>query len=236
MDVSTLQQAVDYTGLTLPSNIDSFPLDVQAYIKLRIITAAFNDDNGLDMFTAEKYGTYPFPGGDYFVGGSSFPYWNYGNTPFYCGARIGIQPKTDIGWRNLARCAERFSDLWNQLRTANSVSMSLPSNISSLLPDVQAYIRLRISAASLNSENGGGIFFPCFSISSGLPEDIIGIRKKTGGETIYQNRIRVANWGFMGVIESTCSLRNLGLKTEALAKTSANNNEQLWKQLVGIIV
>lgn len=234
MDVLTLQQAVDSTGLTLPSNIDNFPLDVQAYIKLRIITAAFNDDNGLDMFTAEKYGAYPGPTFD--VGGCSFPYWNYGNTPFYCGARIGLQPKTDIEWRNLQRCGARFSDLWTQLWTANNVSMALPSNISDLLPDVQAYIRLRISATSLNSANGGGVFFPCFSISSGQPEDIVGIRKKTGGEEIYQNRIRVANWAFMGVIESAYSLRNLGLKTEALANTSASNNEQLWKQLVGIVI
>lgn len=236
MYVETLQQAIGYIGLALPDNIGNFPSDVQAYIKLRIITAAFNDDKGLDMFTAEKDVAYPIFGGDYYDVGHSFPYWNCGNTPFYCGSRIGLQRKSDIGWINIELCAERFRDLWTQLHTANNVSMSLPSNISSLLPDVQAYIRLRIHAASLNNANGGGVYFPYFSISSGTPEDIIGIRRKTNGETIYQNRIRVANFAFKGVINSACSLRNLGLKTAALANTSASNYEQLWKQLVGIII
>lgn len=56
---STFEQALTYTGMTLPSNFYSFPADVQAYYKLRIITSAFNDDNGTDKFTAEKAVGYP---------------------------------------------------------------------------------------------------------------------------------------------------------------------------------
>ena len=227
---TSLNDAINKTGLSLPSNINQFPSDVKAYIYLRIITAAINSDNGTDMFTAEKARCYPFD--NYEVQyGASFPYWNFGTTHFYCGSRIGLKSYAAAEY-----CINNFGEYWQQLVASSNVSMSLPSNIESLLPDVQAYIRLRISAASINGANGGGTYFPCFYISSGKPEDIVGIRKTSGGEAEYQNRIRVANFSFGSVIESSVSLTNLGLRGNASAETSANNNLQLWKQLVGVVL
>lgn len=227
---TSLNDAINKTGLSLPSNINQFPSDVKAYIYLRIITAAINSDNGTDMFTAEKARCYPF--GNYtYQCAVSFPYWNSGTTHFYCGSRIGL--KSDVA---AEYCINNFREYWQQLVASSNVSMSLPSNIESLLPDVQAYIRLRISAASINGANGGGTYFPCFRISSGEPEDIVGIRKKSGGEAKYQNRIRVANFSFCSVIKRSDSLTNLGLLGNASAETSANNNFELWKQLVGVVL
>ena len=227
---TSLNDAINKTGLSLPSNINQFPSDVKAYIYLRIITAAINSDNGTDMFTAEKARCYPFD--NYAVQyGASFPYWNFGTTHFYCGSRIGLKSYAAAEY-----CINNFREYWQQLVASSHVPMSLPSNIESLLPDVQAYIRLRISAASINGANGGGTYFPCFYISSGKPKDIVGIRKTSGGEAEYQNRIRVANFSFGSVIESSVSLTNLGLRGNASTKTSTNNNLQLWKQLVGVVL
>ena len=237
----TLQQAIDRTGLTLPSNFNSFPSDVQAYIKLRIISAAINNDNGTAMFTAEKHSVWPMLGGGVNFG-SSFPYWNYGTTHYYCGSRIGLR-----GYARAKYCADTFGDYWSELIEENNTSMSLPSNIDSLMPDVQAYIRLRISAKNLNGANGGGTYFPCFLLSSGIPDDIVGIRQRSGGETAYLNRIQNCNWSFLSVIESDCSLTNIGLQRENLVYYedyeddevvkggSAIENLTLWKKLVGVV-
>ena len=63
--IKTVEDAITYTGMTLPDNIEEMPLDVQAYLKLRIICAAYNElkADQLDQFpkfTTDEYRYYPW--------------------------------------------------------------------------------------------------------------------------------------------------------------------------------
>ena len=50
--IKTVEDAIAYTGMTLPENIEDLPIDVQAMLKLRIICAAYNElkADQLDQF------------------------------------------------------------------------------------------------------------------------------------------------------------------------------------------
>lgn len=63
--IKTVEDAIAYTGMTLPDNIEELPLDVQAMMKLRIICAAYNElkADQLDQFpkfTTDEYRYYPW--------------------------------------------------------------------------------------------------------------------------------------------------------------------------------
>lgn len=63
--IKTVEDAIAYTGMTLPENIEDLPLDVQAMLKLRIICAAYNElkADQLDQFpkfTTDEYRYYPW--------------------------------------------------------------------------------------------------------------------------------------------------------------------------------
>ena len=63
--IKTVEDAIAYTGMTLPDNIGELPLDVQAMIKLRIVCAAYNEltIDELDQFpkfTTDEYRYYPW--------------------------------------------------------------------------------------------------------------------------------------------------------------------------------
>ncbi len=212
MNVTSLQDAIRYTGVSLPYNYNSFPADVRAYIALRIINSAI-DQEEVDSITIENGACYPlfnesgklcrfgefstYPGGEFLL-------------TFYCASKIYL--KTLEGAKY---CASNFKDYWLQLVTENSIEMSLPSNIESLLPDVQTYIRLRIASRNLNG-GGGGNFFPFIDFKHDSPQ--------------------VTKWAFLNVPNTFgyMSLTNLGLRTKELAQTSANTQESLWKQFAGI--
>ena len=50
--IKTVEDAMEYTGMSLPENIDNEPVDVQAFFKLRIICAAYN---GLNHETLDEF-------------------------------------------------------------------------------------------------------------------------------------------------------------------------------------
>lgn len=63
--IKTVEDAITYTGMTLPDNIDELPLDVQAFLKLRVVCAAYNElkNDELDQFpkfTTNEYRYYPW--------------------------------------------------------------------------------------------------------------------------------------------------------------------------------
>lgn len=63
--IKTVEDAIAYTGMTLPDNIGELPLDVQAMMKLRIVCAAYNEltVDELDkfpLFTEDEYRYYPW--------------------------------------------------------------------------------------------------------------------------------------------------------------------------------
>lgn len=63
--IKTVEDAISYTGMTLPDNISELPLDVQAMMKLRIVCAAYNElkKDELDqfpLFTEDEYRYYPW--------------------------------------------------------------------------------------------------------------------------------------------------------------------------------
>lgn len=63
--IKTVEDAIAYTGMTLPENIEDLPLDVQAMLKLRIICAAYNEltKETLDqfpLFTTSEWRYYPW--------------------------------------------------------------------------------------------------------------------------------------------------------------------------------
>lgn len=63
--IKTVEDAITYTGMTLPDNIDELPLDVQAFLKLRVVCAAYNElkKDELDQFpkfTTNEYRYYPW--------------------------------------------------------------------------------------------------------------------------------------------------------------------------------
>ena len=60
--IKTVEDAIAYTGMTLPDNISELPLDVQAMLKLRIICAAYNElkADQLDHFPTFNIGEYRY--------------------------------------------------------------------------------------------------------------------------------------------------------------------------------
>ena len=60
--IKTVEDAITYTGMTLPDNIEEMPLDVQAFLKLRIVTAAYNElkADQLDQFPKFTIGEYRY--------------------------------------------------------------------------------------------------------------------------------------------------------------------------------
>lgn len=63
--IKTVEDAIAYTGMTLPDNIAELPLDVQAMMKLRIVCAAYNElkKDELDkfpLFTEDEDRYYPW--------------------------------------------------------------------------------------------------------------------------------------------------------------------------------
>ena len=60
--IKTIEDAIAYTGMTLPDNIGELPLDVQAMLKLRIICAAYNElkADQLDQFPKFTIGEYRY--------------------------------------------------------------------------------------------------------------------------------------------------------------------------------
>lgn len=63
--IKTVEDAIAYTGMTLPDNIGELPIDVQAFLKLRIVTAAYNElkKDELDkfpLFTTDEFRYYPW--------------------------------------------------------------------------------------------------------------------------------------------------------------------------------
>lgn len=63
--IKTVEDAITYTGMTLPDCIGELPLDVQAMMKLRIVCAAYNEltVDELDqfpLFTEDEYRYYPW--------------------------------------------------------------------------------------------------------------------------------------------------------------------------------
>ena len=60
--IKTVEDAIAYTGITLPENIEDLPLDVQAMLKLRIVCAAYNElkADQLDQFPTFNVGEYRY--------------------------------------------------------------------------------------------------------------------------------------------------------------------------------
>ena len=63
--IKTVDDAIEYTGMTLPENISELPTDVQAMLKLRIVCAAYNELtadtlNEFPKFTEDEYRYYPW--------------------------------------------------------------------------------------------------------------------------------------------------------------------------------
>lgn len=63
--IKTVEDAIAYTGMTLPDNFAELPLDVQAMMKLRIVCAAYNELNNDELdqfpkFTTNEYRYYPW--------------------------------------------------------------------------------------------------------------------------------------------------------------------------------
>lgn len=63
--IKTVEDAIAYTGMTLPENIEDLPIDVQAMLKLRIICAAYNELKADELdkfpkFTTDEYRYYPW--------------------------------------------------------------------------------------------------------------------------------------------------------------------------------
>lgn len=63
--IKTVDDAITYTGMTLPDCIGELPLDVQAMMKQRIVCAAYNELtvdelNQFPLFTDDEYRYYPW--------------------------------------------------------------------------------------------------------------------------------------------------------------------------------
>ena len=58
--IKTVEDAIAYTGMTLPENIEDLPLDVQAMLKLRIICAAYNELKADQLDQFPKFTTYEY--------------------------------------------------------------------------------------------------------------------------------------------------------------------------------
>ena len=63
--IKTVEDAIAYTGMTVPDNIAELPLDVQAMMKLRIVCAALlvlkkDELDQFPLFTEDEYRYYPW--------------------------------------------------------------------------------------------------------------------------------------------------------------------------------
>ena len=63
--IETVEDAVAYTEIALPDNIEELPLDIQAYLKLRVVCAAYNELKADELdkfpkFTTDEYRYYPW--------------------------------------------------------------------------------------------------------------------------------------------------------------------------------
>lgn len=63
--IKTVEDAIEYTGMTLPENIEELPVDVKAMMKLRIVVAAYNELsadtlNEFPKFERDEYRYYPW--------------------------------------------------------------------------------------------------------------------------------------------------------------------------------
>ncbi len=138
--IKTVEDAITYTGMTLPDCIGELPLDVQAMMKLRIVCAAYNEltVDELDqfpLFTDGEYRYYPW-------------FWLYtqeeiekmdqeersrvlGRSYYYANASAGVACSSTVNassdsdayngarlcfkTRELAMaCGKRFAKLWGQ--------------------------------------------------------------------------------------------------------------------------
>jgi len=115
MEVTTLEQAISYTGMSLPSNISSLPADVQAFLKLRIIVAAYNDLTSSTLNQFPKYGIKEYGYLPVFAFNKSMQLrygWgavllDFDSVP--CGRLIFKDREA------CDDCCNRFFDLWKQL-------------------------------------------------------------------------------------------------------------------------
>lgn len=138
--IKTVEDAITYTGMTLPDCIGELPLDVQAMMKLRIVCAAYNEltVDELDqfpLFTDGEYRYYPWfwlytqeeidkmdeeersrvlgrsSYYAYAVAGVAYSSTNYASTDSYTSGGGRLCFKT----RELAmECGKRFAKLWGQ--------------------------------------------------------------------------------------------------------------------------
>lgn len=53
--IKTVEDAIEYTGMTLPDCINELPIDVQAFMKLRIVVAAYNELNAETLNEFPKF-------------------------------------------------------------------------------------------------------------------------------------------------------------------------------------
>lgn len=63
--IKTVEDAIEYTGMKLPENIEELPVDVKAMMKLRIVVAAYNELsadtlNEFPKFERDEYRYYPW--------------------------------------------------------------------------------------------------------------------------------------------------------------------------------
>lgn len=138
--IKTVEDAITYTGMTLPDNIDELSLDVQAFLKLRVVCAAYNElkKDELDQFpkfTTNEYRYYPWfllytqeeidrmdeedrsrvlgrSGNDANAyAGVAYSYTNYASS--YSGTNDGgrLCFKTE---ELATECGKRFAKLWGQ--------------------------------------------------------------------------------------------------------------------------
>lgn len=115
MEVTTLEQAISYTGMSLPSNISSLPADVQAFLKLRIIVAAYNGLtsstlNQFPKYSIKEYGYFPLFAFNQLMQlryGWAAVLLEFNNVP--CG-RLTFKDREACD-----DCCNRFFDLWKQL-------------------------------------------------------------------------------------------------------------------------
>ena len=138
--IKTVEDAITYTGMTLPDNIDELPLDVQAFLKLRVVCAAYNElkKDELDQFprfTTNEYRYYPWfllytqeeidrmdkedrsrvlGRSDYYASASAgvaCSSTNYASSYSYTGFGGRLCFKTE---ELATECGKRFAKLWGQ--------------------------------------------------------------------------------------------------------------------------
>ena len=138
--IKTVEDAITYTGMTLPDNIDELPLDVQAFLKLRVVCAAYNElkKDELDQFprfTTNEYRYYPWfllytqeeidrmdkEDRSRVLGRSNSNAYAYAGVAYSSTSLASSSSNTNYGGRlcfkteELAtECGKRFAKLWGQ--------------------------------------------------------------------------------------------------------------------------